>query len=43
MRDDGTFDVSVPISQEEINQSYLNQLEKLENQLRLQKSYRYKQ
>lgn len=29
MRDDGTFDVSVPISQEEINQSYLNQLEKI--------------
>lgn len=29
MREDGTFDVSVPISKEEINQSYLNQLEKI--------------
>ncbi|RCK66003.1 Chitin synthase 2 [Candida viswanathii] len=29
MREDGTFDVSVPISQEEINQSYLDQLEKI--------------
>ncbi|EGW33813.1 uncharacterized protein SPAPADRAFT_59174 [Spathaspora passalidarum NRRL Y-27907] len=29
LREDGTFDVSVPILKEEINQSYLNQLEKI--------------
>ncbi|KAL6449761.1 CHS2 Chitin synthase 2 [Candida maltosa Xu316] len=29
LREDGTFDVSVPISQEQINQSYLDQLEKI--------------
>ena len=32
LREDGTFDVSVPISKEQINQSYLDQLEKLEIQ-----------
>lgn len=29
VRDDGTFDVNIPILKEEINQSYLNQLEKI--------------
>lgn len=29
VREDGTFDVNIPISKEEINQSYLNQLEKI--------------
>ena len=29
LREDGTFDVSVPISKEQINQSYLDQLEKI--------------
>ncbi|KAI3406877.2 CHS2 [Candida oxycetoniae] len=29
LREDGTFDVSVPILKEEINQSYLDQLEKI--------------
>ncbi|KAG2733275.1 hypothetical protein G9P44_004265 [Scheffersomyces stipitis] len=31
LREDGTFDVSIPILKEEINQSYLNQLEKIKN------------
>ncbi|ODV81131.1 glycosyltransferase family 2 protein [Suhomyces tanzawaensis NRRL Y-17324] len=31
VREDGTFDVKIPISQEEINQSYLDQLEKIKN------------
>lgn len=29
VREDGTFDVDIPISREQINQSYLNQLEKI--------------
>lgn len=29
VREDGTFDVNIPILKEEINQSYLNQLEKI--------------
>ncbi|WPK23849.1 hypothetical protein PUMCH_001099 [Australozyma saopauloensis] len=29
VREDGTFDVNIPVLQEEINQSYLNQLEKI--------------
>ncbi|CAN3356846.1 chitin synthase 2 [Diutina catenulata] len=29
VREDGTFDVSIPVRQEEVNQSYLNQLEKI--------------
>lgn len=29
VRDDGTFDVDIPIHKEEINKSYLNQLEKI--------------
>lgn len=29
VREDGTFDVNIPILREEINQSYLNQLEKI--------------
>lgn len=33
VRDDGTFDVSIPILKEEINQSYLNQLEKIKKPL----------
>ncbi|KAK6457375.1 chitin synthase I [Scheffersomyces xylosifermentans] len=33
LREDGTFDVSIPILKEEINQSYLNQLEKIKNPL----------
>lgn len=31
VREDGTFDVNIPVLQEEINQSYLNQLEKIKN------------
>ncbi|CUM65744.1 chitin synthase I [Priceomyces carsonii] len=31
VREDGTFDVNIPILKEEINQSYLNQLEKIKN------------
>ena len=31
VRKDGTFDVDIPVLQEEINQSYLNQLEKIKN------------
>lgn len=33
VREDGTFDVNIPISREEINQSYLNQLEKIKTPL----------
>lgn len=29
VREDGTFDVAIPVLQEEVNQSYLNQLEKI--------------
>ncbi|OBA20938.1 hypothetical protein METBIDRAFT_42164 [Metschnikowia bicuspidata var. bicuspidata NRRL YB-4993] len=29
VREDGTFDVNIPVSKEEINESYLNQLEKI--------------
>ena len=29
VREDGTFDVNIPVLKEEINQSYLNQLEKI--------------
>ena len=29
VREDGTFDVLIPVRQEEVNQSYLNQLEKI--------------
>lgn len=31
VREDGTFDVNIPVLQEEINQSYLDQLEKIKN------------
>lgn len=33
VREDGTFDVNIPILKEEINQSYLNQLEKIKEPL----------
>lgn len=33
VREDGTFDVNIPILKEEINQSYLNQLEKIKKPL----------
>lgn len=33
VREDGTFDVNIPILKEEINQSYLNQLEKIKRPL----------
>lgn len=33
IREDGTFDVKIPVLKEEINQSYLNQLEKIKKPL----------
>ena len=33
VREDGTFDVNIPVLKEEINQSYLNQLEKIKKPL----------
>lgn len=38
VREDGTFDVNIPVLQEEINQSYLNQLEKIKKPQEEEKS-----